>query len=107
MRLALVSPAVTLACLGEEVLGLGTRKHSQAFHCCCPTTHTLTLQEGSQEGIHSLQRPWAGQFPVHSPPQAFVQKVEFSATGKAGQGRHIQGGSPGLWVSPPQILANV
>lgn len=87
MRLVLVSPAVTLplAFLGEEVLGLGTRKYSQVFHRCCPTTHSFCA--GRKSGNYSLQRPWAGQLPVHFPPQAFMLKVGLSAMGKAGQGR--------------------
>lgn len=91
----LVSPAVPLVFLGEGVLGLGTGEYSQAFLRCCPTTHSLWT--GRKSGRNPLPaEATAGQLPVHSPPQAFMQEVEFSATGKAGQGNVIQVGFPGL-----------
>lgn len=106
MRLALVSPAVPLAFLAEEVLGLGTGKYSQAFLRCWPTTHSLWT--GRKSGRNPLPaeatgRPTSSAFPT----PGLHAESGIQCHRKGGAGQLIQVGSPGLWVSPPQILANV
>lgn len=84
MRLALVSPAVTLACLGEEVLGLGTRKNSQAFHRCCPTTHSLYRREVRKElPAEAMGRPISSAFPT--PGLRAESEIQCYGAGRAGQ----------------------